>query len=238
MIFFALSLLIAIIPLIFHVKFMDHICTSSVVYLSTRSCFDNWNIICYTNYQDYRLFVGGIKLARRSAPEKEPGAALRKPVYETLTKRLGYLISRTAAHIRLQTATLFEPLGIIPPQYLILATLDSEGPQTQKALGQRLKIDPTTMVSLIDDLEQKKLVSREKNLKDRRAYLVTLTASGKTLYEGSDKQLDLLEDELLAALSKSERETLRRLLTRLYMSFSPEDIRAEMSKRFGKESKR
>ncbi len=177
-------------------------------------------------------------MIRRSVSKKEPGAALRDPVSETLTKRVGYLISRTAGHVRRRTATLLEPLGIIPPQYAILATLDSEGPKTQKVLGERLKIDPTTMVWLIDELEQRRLVKRENNPTDRRAYLVTLTAPGKVLFQESDKQLDLLENDLLATLSRSERAVLRKLLTKLYIRFLAEETRAEMSKRSGKDGKK
>ncbi len=196
---------------------------------------DNTAIIWYINYQLLILFVIGTILVKNLDTKLEPGSAQHTTVPETLTKHIGYLISRTAAQFKQQTSALFQPLGIIPPQYLILSTLDSKGRQTQKALGQHLNIDPTTMVWLIDDLEQKKHVRRENNPVDRRAYLVTLTATGKALFERSDKQLSLLEDELLAPLSKGERQTLQRLLTRLYQSFLPEDVSIDKPRRMGKE---
>ncbi len=164
-------------------------------------------------------------MIRRSAAEKESAAVSGGPMSEALMKRMGYLLSRTAAHVRRRTADAFQPFGIIPPQHAVLAALVFHGPQTQKALGQHLKIDPTTMVWLIDELEKKKLVRRENHPADRRSYLVTVTAAGKALFDRSDKRLDLLEEELLSALSKSERAHLRKLLTKLYLSVSARNMR-------------
>jgi DNA-binding MarR family transcriptional regulator len=51
---------------------------------------------------------------------------------------------------------------------------DSErGSLSQQAIGERLRIDRTTMVALIDDLERGGYVKRERNPHDRRAYVIT-----------------------------------------------------------------
>ena len=51
---------------------------------------------------------------------------------------------------------------------------------TQKALEDMLRIDRTTMVALIDDLERTGFVIRQCHPRDRRAFLVWPTESGRT----------------------------------------------------------
>ena len=63
-----------------------------------------------------------------------------------------------------------EPLKIGPKQYGILATIHYEGPTSQRAVGEMLKIDRSTMVLLTDELEEQKVLSRKDHPKDRRYY--------------------------------------------------------------------
>ncbi len=60
-------------------------------------------------------------MIRRFAAEKESAAVSGGPMIEALMKRMGYLLSRTAAHVRRRTVDAFQPFGIIPPQYAVLA---------------------------------------------------------------------------------------------------------------------
>lgn len=138
--------------------------------------------------------------------------------------RIGYLLNRPALQIRRMAETALKPLGLIPPHMAILSTLHTEGPQTQRALGTRLKIDPTTMVWLIDALEKKGLVRRGEHPEDRRAHLVELSPKGKAAFERATQRLDHLEDEFLAPLSKKERTDLKRLLTKLFQSVATQGI--------------
>ena len=133
-----------------------------------------------------------------------------------LLMRIGFLLNRTALQTRQQAQAALEPLGLIPPQVAVLSALESEGPQTQRALGALLKIDPTTMVWLIDGLERKNLVQRDAHPKDRRAYLVRSTPAGRALYQRAWRRLDQLQEQFLAPLSGTEREELRRLLLKLF----------------------
>jgi len=115
-----------------------------------------------------------------------------------LMTRVGYLLNRIALQVRQMAQEALKPLGLIPPHMAVLATLLSEGPQTQRAMGTLLKIDPTTMVWLIDDLEKKGLVRRGKHPNDRRAHLVELAPAGKTAFDRAAKRLSVLENHFLA----------------------------------------
>ena len=133
-----------------------------------------------------------------------------------LNTRVGYLLNRVALQIRQMAQEALKPLVIIPPHMAVLSTLMSEGPQTQRAMGKLLKIDPTTMVWLIDELEKKGFVRRGEHPEDRRAHLVELAPTGKTAFHRAAKRLAELEDHFLMPLSKKEREDLKSILAKLY----------------------
>jgi DNA-binding MarR family transcriptional regulator len=151
------------------------------------------------------------RLKRPSVPAQPIDALPRG-----LMTRIGYLLNRPALQIRQMAQAALKPLGLIPPYIAVLSTLLTEGPQTQRALGERLKIDPTTMVWLIDGLEKKRFVRRGVHPKDRRAHLVAAAPSGKIVYERAVRRLDALEDQFLTPLTKNERDILRRLLRKLF----------------------
>ena len=133
-----------------------------------------------------------------------------------LLMRMGYLLNRPALRFRQLAEAVLKPLSLIPPHVGVLTVLQSEGPQTQQALGKLLRIDPNTMVLLIDDLEKKKVVRRDDHPKDRRAHLIKVSPAGEGLFRHAVKQLDRLEDDFLAPLSKREQEDLRQLLLKLF----------------------
>ncbi|HVO33892.1 MAG TPA: MarR family transcriptional regulator [Elusimicrobiota bacterium] len=130
--------------------------------------------------------------------------------------RVGYLLNRTALEIRQRAQETLRPLDMIPPHLAVLSTLAAGGPQTQRDLGAAIRIDPTTMVWLIDHLEKKAWVRRGRHPVDRRAHLVELTPAGNRLFQQAAARLDALEREFLRPLSAGEREALVRLLGKLF----------------------
>ena len=89
-------------------------------------------------------------------------------------------------------------------------------PMTQKALADALGIDRTTMVALLDDLEDKHYVIRQRHPRDRRAFLVHPTGSGRTAKAAAVKILDEQQRRFLAPLTPAERRQLAGLLRRLH----------------------
>ena len=130
--------------------------------------------------------------------------------------RYEFLINRPAQRIREITGKTLAPLKITPKQYGVLATIDSEGPLSQRDIGEMLKIDRTTMVTLIDGLEGMSLLVRDDHPKDRRYYLLHLTPAGKKLYKEAHILILKAEEEFLRPLSKNERQTLRESLSKLF----------------------
>ncbi len=98
----------------------------------------------------------------------------------------------------------------------ILTMVTELEPMTQKALGDALRIDRTTMVTLLDDLENKGYVARQRHPRDRRAFLVHPTDSGHAAKIAAVRILDEQQRRFLDPLTPPERKQLAALLRRLH----------------------
>ncbi len=135
--------------------------------------------------------------------------------HQALAKHTGYLISRLGLVAQKRFAELLDKLALNPRMWGVLNVLDVEGAITQHALGKLVGIDPSSMVSTIDELEAKGLVERRAHPTDRRAHALYITELGrKTLAQGR-KLARTAQEELLAPLSAEEREQLHSMLLRL-----------------------
>jgi DNA-binding MarR family transcriptional regulator len=86
---------------------------------------------------------------------------------------------------------------------------------SQQALGERIGLNPTRMVFLVDELEQRGLVERRRNTADRRSYALYLTPQGRDMLRQIQASGSRHQDEIGASLTRSERIQLASLLRRL-----------------------
>src|SRR5690606_5142434 len=89
--------------------------------------------------------------------------------------------------------------GLTPRHMMTLLQL-AEGPVTQKALIERLDVDPSVLVALLNDLEGGDLVRRRRDTADRRRHIVEITPQGTAQLSTSDLALDTVERELFTDL--------------------------------------
>jgi DNA-binding MarR family transcriptional regulator len=125
-----------------------------------------------------------------------------------------------ATHTRI--AEKLESIGLTPASFGVLNLLGSRGAAIQLEIGQTMGIDPSTMVALLDGLEQARLVTRTPHPKDRRAREVALTPKGRKALERARKLNDEVEDEVLRGLNKTERRRLVALLRQALVSSPPQ----------------
>src|SRR5262245_34815335 len=82
-----------------------------------------------------------------------------------------------ASHER--TAMGLESIGMTPALFGVLNLLGARQGTIQQEIGAAMGIDPSTMVSLIDELEREGLAKRRPHPSDRRAREVLITPKGR-----------------------------------------------------------
>jgi DNA-binding MarR family transcriptional regulator len=127
----------------------------------------------------------------------------------------GLLLLRLARAAGYRFGHALEELGIRSHHFAVLHQLDAAGPSSQQAIGQALRVHPSNLVRLLDELEAAGLLIRGQDPTDRRRYLLDLTPAGKRLLGRARATVEEAERELLAPLSRAERRELHEMLARL-----------------------
>src|SRR4051812_7137402 len=116
----------------------------------------------------------------------------------------------------------FVEAGCLRPRQLVaLNLLHEHGPLSQQALGEALTLDPSNVVGLLNELEERGLITRQRDPADRRRHIVELSPLGEDELALAYARLSHVEDDLLTALSTEERATLYHLLVRAVGAKSP-----------------
>lgn len=113
----------------------------------------------------------------------------------------------------LLSATL-EELGLDARDFWMLS-LVQQSPIRQHELAVACGLDPSTLVALIDSLEQRGWLERKRDPSDRRAHLVSATALGVALFHRARPLAQRAEAEQMQALSPTEQRRLLQLLRKL-----------------------
>lgn len=120
------------------------------------------------------------------------------------------------------------PGGLRPRHLIALRLLSEQGPANQQGLADLLSLDPSNVVGLLNELEERELVTRRRDPVDRRRHIVELSALGGSELCLAYARLRLVEDDLFSALSAEERATLYDLLVRAAgVSVPPCDVAEE-----------
>ena len=128
---------------------------------------------------------------------------------------LGALLARAMRRIMEAERSLLEAHGVSMWAYVAL-TLLARGPApTQLALAEAMGYDKTRLIKILDGLEGDGLITRAPDPTDRRARVIELTTKGRDTFAAIQQDVHAMEDELLGALSPSERKALRTALPRL-----------------------
>lgn len=133
-------------------------------------------------------------------------------------KHTGFLLARMGHVAAKQFSGRMEELGLTTRMWGALNVLDAEGALTQQALGRCTGIDPSSMVSTVDDLEAAGLVERRRHPSDRRAHAIHITEQGREMLSRGRQLARKAQDDLLAPLSAVERKQLHELLLRLVIA--------------------
>jgi DNA-binding MarR family transcriptional regulator len=130
-------------------------------------------------------------------------------------RALGLLLSQLGTHAALSFGRKIAGFGISPPHFGILRWIHANEGKNQRELASHLGIVPSRLVVLLDELESKGLVARERSAEDRRSQQLQLTQKGSRLLEKVERIATAHDAELGSSLTEPERETLIELCAKL-----------------------
>jgi DNA-binding MarR family transcriptional regulator len=133
------------------------------------------------------------------------------------------LIARVARVLRQRFEQVLTPLGLRQRHVVALSYLRGYGPTAQQKLADRLRMDASSLVCLLNELEESELVIRNRDRADRRRAIVELSHQGERALCDVDRAVQIVEEEMLTGLDGAERDTLHALLARLHFGEAEAD---------------
>jgi DNA-binding MarR family transcriptional regulator len=109
-----------------------------------------------------------------------------------------------------------EPFGIRPRHVAALIELRDSGELTQQSLCGALHLDPTNVVAILNELEDRGYATRRRDPSDRRRHIVQVSAKGLRVIDKVSEVMDSVDDDLLADFDSGEREQVARLLAAIW----------------------
>ena len=125
-----------------------------------------------------------------------------------------------------QSRKLMAEHEITGPQLLCLQALLDDGPLTTSALAKLVNLANSTVVGILDRLEAKGRIARERSTQDRRVVLVYITDEGRALLARAPSPLQDRLAQGLAKLPEKEQTVLARSVERIVELLEVEDFGA------------
>lgn len=136
----------------------------------------------------------------------------------TLLALVTYLAASVSKRARTDMQLALAEHGLATSDHGVLVALGDFGALSQQQLADRLDADKSHVVRLIDQLEQRGLITRAPDPTDRRRHRIELTPAGRKLLHATTPITASIDAAHLKALSATERRTLAALLERVLES--------------------
>ena len=124
-------------------------------------------------------------------------------------------LNRAVETVRMRINKNFQHNGLTESQFGVLEALLHLGPLCQKDIAEKLLVSSGNITMVIDNLEKRNLVKRNRSENDRRYIHIELTKSGKNLIQSIfPGHVDSIVKEF-SILTAEEQKTLRNLTKKL-----------------------
>ena len=128
---------------------------------------------------------------------------------------LGALLAGAARRVIDEERPLLLEHGLSMWGYVALSCLAEAPASSQLLLADKMRFDKTRLISLLDELADAGLITREPDPGDRRARVIALTPAGRDLHRATRRSIRKMERRLLAGIDAADLRILRDILGRL-----------------------
>jgi DNA-binding MarR family transcriptional regulator len=142
-------------------------------------------------------------------------AVFKRPFFTTYTTSLWVRFLRFSLQSHKKLEDDLAKLALTPPQFYVLATIGYAGSLPFGEIGAKMMVTVSNLTGIVDRLEEKKLVVRKRDDKDRRVVHVILTEKGDKLYRSTIPLFEKSVAQVFAGLPKSEQKELSAILRKL-----------------------
>lgn len=148
--------------------------------------------------------------------------AASEPYDLRILQALRRIMRATDMHSR-QLASEYQ---VTTPQLVTLRHVADRGPLTLRSLAEGVHLSSSTLVGIVDRLEKKELVARERGTEDRRQVFIAVTKKGRAFLRKAPSPLHDKLGEALAQISEREQASLAKALDRIVELMEAGDIDA------------
>ena len=127
---------------------------------------------------------------------------------ETLRGFVGYHMKRAFNVVQADLTQTLKPFGLRMLTYTALVLIADNPGLSQTQLAAAMDVERPNLVVILDELEQRELILRERVPTDRRAYALKVTLKGRQLYDKAVAADIAHEQRILSGMTQETRETV------------------------------
>ena len=142
-------------------------------------------------------------------------------VAKELSESSAFLLARLGIDVKAKAIARIEQAGYELYDYSVLAILAEGDRETQSAIADVLGLDPSRLVALLDSLEKRGLVIRQRDPLDRRRHVISITADGKRIHAQLRELTREVEAQFFAPLDPESRKLFHGMLMQLIAHHDP-----------------
>jgi len=142
-------------------------------------------------------------------------AVFKRPFFNSFTTSLWIRFLRFSLQSHKKLEDDLAKAGLTPPQFYVLATIGYAGSLPFGEIGAKMMVTVSNLTGIVDRLEEKKLVVRQRDATDRRVVRVLLTEKGTKLYKSTIPLFEKSVEKIFAGLAKPNQKELSAIFRKL-----------------------
>jgi DNA-binding MarR family transcriptional regulator len=132
-----------------------------------------------------------------------------------LSHEVEFLLAKASGVCSERANLLLRDYNLKVRSYSVLSLACSNSSPSQRELAEFLRLDPSQIVALVDDLERRGAVARQPDPQDRRSNVIVATDEGRRIFDQAAAATREARRMSLAALSDTEVDALRTMLRKI-----------------------